>query len=143
MAGCFGWRMKFGIVTPSTNTSLQPAFESMRPTGVTDHVACMHITNQPADDKEGFERMQREVDAALEGAVDRVMSCEPDYLILGTSGEAVWGGGLEPSNQARGRILERTDGVNVTRPVDALRPALDAYGVEGRITIGRAAAPLV
>ena len=135
MADYFGWRMKFGVVTPSTNTVLQPEFDSMRPAGVTNHVARMHISNLPAGDKQGFARMLREVDAALEDAVDRVMTCEPDHLVLGISGESVWGGGLEPSRRVRDRILARTGGVDVTQPADALRPALDAYGVGGRIGV--------
>ena len=135
MADYFGWRMKFGVITPSTNTSLQPELDSMRPTGVTNHTARMYITNQPTEDKAGFERMLGEIDASIEDAVDRVMTCEPDHLIVGISGEAVWGGGLEPSRRVRERILERTGGVGVTQPADALRPALDAYGVSGRISI--------
>lgn len=135
MADYFGWRMKFGVVTPSTNTVLQPELDSMRPPGVTNHVARMHISNQPAGDREGFARMLREVDAALEDAVERVMTCEPDHLILGISGESVWGGGLEPSRLVRDRILAHTGGVDVTQPADALRPALDAYGVTGRIAV--------
>ena len=135
MADYFGRRMKFGVVTPSTNTSMQPELDSMRPDGVTNHTARMLITNQKTDDKAGFERMLREIDASLDDAVDRVMTCEPDHLILGISVEAVWGGGLEPSRGVRERILERTGSVGVTQPADALRPALDAYGVTGRLGI--------
>ena len=135
MADYFGGRMKFGVVTPSTNTSMQPELDSMRPDGVTNHTVRMLITNQKTNDKAGFERMLREIDASLDDAVDRVMTCEPDHLILGISVEAVWGGGLDPSRGVRERILERTRGVGVTQPADALRPALDAYDVTGRLGI--------
>lgn len=135
MADYFGRRMKFGVVTPSTNTSMQPELDSMRPDGVTNHTVRMLITNQKTNDKAGFERMLREIDASLDDAVDRVMTCEPDHLILGISVEAVWGGGLDPSRGVRERILERTRGVGVTQPADALRPALDAYGVTGQLGI--------
>ncbi len=135
MTDYFGWRKKFGVITPSTNTSMQPELDAMRPAGVTNHTARMLITNQQTEDQAGFERMLREIDASLEDAVDRVMTCEPDHLILGISGEAVWGGGLEPSRKVRERIAKRTGGVGVTQPADALRPALDAYGVTGRVGI--------
>lgn len=135
MADYFGWRMKFGVVTPSTNTSMQPELDAMRPDGVTNHTARMLITNQQTGHKAGFDRMSREIDTSLDDAVDRVMTCEPDHLILGISGEAVWGGGLEPSRRVRERILARTGGIGVTQPADALRPALDVYGVSGRLGI--------
>ena len=45
MTDIFGFRMKFGIVTPSTNTVLQPQMEALRPPGVTNQIARMHISN--------------------------------------------------------------------------------------------------
>ena len=135
MADYFGWRMKFGLITPSTNTSMEPEMDSIRPAGVTNHTARMHISNQAIDDKAGFDRMLGEIDASIESAVQQVMTCEPDHLILGIAAEAVGPGGLEPSRRFRERILERTGGIGVTQPADALRPALDAYGVGGRIAI--------
>jgi maleate cis-trans isomerase len=32
-----GFRRKFGVLGPSTNTIVQPEFEGMRPCGVTNH----------------------------------------------------------------------------------------------------------
>ena len=32
-----GWRCKFGVLAPSTNTIVQPDFDDMRPAGVTNH----------------------------------------------------------------------------------------------------------
>ena len=47
MPDILGWRCKFGVVTPSTNTVVQPEYDDMRPAGVTNHVARMHIPNDP------------------------------------------------------------------------------------------------
>ena len=33
MTDSIGYRMKFGVIAPSTNTSVQPEFEAMRPVG--------------------------------------------------------------------------------------------------------------
>ena len=33
MADVLGWRCKFGVVTPSTNTVVQPEYDEMRPRG--------------------------------------------------------------------------------------------------------------
>src|SRR5262249_61386440 len=37
MTDSLGFRKKFGVIAPSTNTSVQPEFEAMRPRGVTNH----------------------------------------------------------------------------------------------------------
>jgi maleate cis-trans isomerase len=36
MTDALGFRKKFGVIAPSTNTSVQPEFEAMRPRGVTN-----------------------------------------------------------------------------------------------------------
>ena len=39
MTDSLGYRRKFGVSAPSTNTSVQPEFDSMRPVGVTRLIA--------------------------------------------------------------------------------------------------------
>jgi maleate isomerase len=135
MPDTYGWRLKLGVVTPSTNTVLSTEFDWMRPPGVTNHVSRMHLGNVDTHDQAGFNEMLRQVNAALEAAVDRIMTCEPDHLILGISGESVWGGGLEPSREIRRRILERSGGVEVTQPADAVPQALRAYGIKRKVAL--------
>ena len=38
--------MKFGVLAPSTNTSVQPEFDSMRPAGITNHFSRIHIPDK-------------------------------------------------------------------------------------------------
>jgi len=47
MPDALGWRMKFGVIAPSTNAIVQPEFDAMRPIGVTNHFGRIHIPNQP------------------------------------------------------------------------------------------------
>ena len=49
MTDALGWRMKFGVIAPSTNTVVQPEFDMMRPRGVTNHFARIHIPNAPRE----------------------------------------------------------------------------------------------
>jgi maleate isomerase len=135
MTDIFGFRMKFGIVTPSTNTVLQPQMEALRPPGVTNQIARMHISNAGLHSADDFKRMLSEVDAALEAAVDRIMTCEPGHLILGISGESVWGGGLSAVTTIRNRIALRAGGIGITMPADAIAAALRAYGIRRRVAI--------
>jgi maleate isomerase len=36
---------KFAVLIPSTNTSVQPEFDDMRPVGVTNHISRIRIPN--------------------------------------------------------------------------------------------------
>jgi maleate isomerase len=133
MPDILGWRCKFGVVTPSTNTVVQPEYDDMRPPGVTNHVARMHIPNDPVRSDEDFAELIRRIDGALEGAVERVMTAEPDHLVLGISAESIWGGGMEAARAIRARVEPLTGGLPFTQAADALPAALDALGVRGPV----------
>ncbi len=71
MTDAWGWRMKFGVVTPSTNTMVQPHFDAMRPPGVTNHIARMHIPDEPIESDDDFDALIRRIDDALDPAIRR------------------------------------------------------------------------
>ncbi|MDE0335576.1 MAG: arylmalonate decarboxylase [Defluviicoccus sp.] len=129
MVDAWGWRMKFGVVTPSTNTIVQPHYDAMAPNGVTNHISRMHIPDDPVNSDEDFDELIRRIDVALEESIDRVMTCRPDHLILGISAESIWGGGLEPARKIEERIKTRAGSdIGVTQAADALPAALRAFG---------------
>jgi maleate isomerase len=127
MVDALGWRVKFGVIAPSTNTVVQPEFDMMRPKGVTNHFARIHIPNDPLAGDADFTRLIDNVRRELLFAVDRVMTCEPQHLIMGMSSETFWGG-LEGSERLKERIAARA-GVAVTMGSDAAREALQRYSV--------------
>jgi maleate isomerase len=133
MVDSLGWRMKFGVVAPSTNTVVQPEFDAMRPRGVTNHFGRIHIPNEPLRNDGDFTRLIETVRTELMAAVDRVMTCEPDHLIMGMSSETFWDG-LEGSERLRERVEARA-GVKVTMGSDAARQALQQYGDIKRIGV--------
>jgi maleate isomerase len=90
MPDVLGWRCKFGVVTPSTNTVVQPEYDDMRPAGVTNHVARMHIPNDPVRSDDDFAELIRRIDASLEGAVERVMTAGSSASPRKASGAAGW-----------------------------------------------------
>jgi maleate isomerase len=135
LADTLGWRMKFGVVTPSTNTVVQPEYDDLRPPGVTNHVARMHIADDPVGSDADFDRLISAIDSALEEAVDRVMTCKPDHLILGISAESIWGGGLAPARAIAERVRSRAGDIGLTQAADALPAALKALGIRERIAI--------
>ncbi len=135
MADVLGWRCTFGVVTPSTNTVVQPEYDDLRPAGVTNHVARMHIPDDPVRSDGDFDELIRRIDGALEAAVERVMTAKPDHIVLGISAESVWGGGLATAGAIKDRVDRLTGGLPFTQAADALPAALRAFGVRGPIGI--------
>jgi len=133
MVDALGWRIKFGVIAPSTNTIVQPEFDAMRPRGVTNHFGRIHIPNDPLRDDGDFTKLIETVRGELMAAVDRVMTCEPDHLIMGMSSETFWDG-LEGSERLRERVEARA-GVKVTMGSDASRQALGQFGDIKRIGV--------
>ncbi len=133
MTDALGWRTKFGVIAPSTNTVVQPEFDAMRPRGITNHFARIHIPNDPIRNDADFEKLIDTVRGELMAAVDRVMTCEPQHLIMGMSSETFWDG-LDGSERLRERIEARA-GVEVTMGSDAARQALQRYGDIRRIGV--------
>ncbi len=91
-ADVLGWRRKFGVLGPSTNTVVQPEFDSMRPTGVTNHYSRIFTPNSRAISNETFIAGTTKISEGVIAAIDSVMTCEPDYLVMGMSAITFYGG---------------------------------------------------
>ncbi|TMK02486.1 MAG: arylmalonate decarboxylase, partial [Alphaproteobacteria bacterium] len=128
MTDALGFRKKFGVIAPSTNTSVQPEFEAMRPRGVTNHFGRIHIPNDPIRDDADFNQLMDNIRKQMFVAVDEVMTCQPDYLIMGMSSETFWDG-LEGSKRLHQRV-EAHAGVKVSMGSDAARAALERHGAK-------------
>jgi maleate isomerase len=100
----------------------------MRPDGVTNHFGRIHIPNDPLRTDDDFTRLIDTVRREILAAIDRVMTCEPDHLVMGMSSETFWDG-LDGSERLRERIEARA-GVKVTMGSDAARQALDRHGAK-------------
>ena len=127
MADSIGWRRKFGVLVPSTNTSVQPEFDAMRPPGVTNHISRIAIPNIALKSDDDFNELIRLIQSAQMAAVDSIMSCEPDYLVLGISAETFWDG-LAASRALKHQLEEHT-GLQVSMGSDACTAALELFKV--------------
>jgi maleate isomerase len=126
MGDSLGQRAKFGVLAPSTNTSVQPEFDAMRPWGVTNHHSRLVIPDTRVTDDKSFLVMMDQIRAALFPALKSVMSCHPDFVVLGMSAETFWDG-LEGSKKLQ-RKLDQVAKCGVVMGSDACRAALRAYG---------------
>ena len=133
MVDRLGYRMKFGVIAPSTNTIVQPEFHDMSPHGVTSHFSRIHIPDDPLGGDADFEILMQRIRAELMTAVDRVMTARPGHVVMGMSSETFWGG-LEGSIELKAKLEERA-GMAVTMGSDASQAALKQYGDIRKIAV--------
>jgi maleate isomerase len=126
MTDALGFRAKFGVLAPSTNTTVQPEFDAMRPRGVTNHHSRLVIPDTRVTGDASFLRMMDNIRSALMPALEAVLTCRPDYVVLGMSSETFWDG-LKGSDKLR-KKLEKRARVGVAMGSDACREALRACG---------------
>jgi maleate isomerase len=121
-----GWRAKIGIVMPSTNTSVQPESDELRPRGVTNHVARVYIQERPLTSEQAFLEHVAAMRAGIGTAIDQVMTCEPAHLVMGVALEAFWGG-VSAAAQLEASLRDQS-GVGISMGSSAARAALEAFG---------------
>ncbi|MFE3448978.1 arylmalonate decarboxylase [Nonomuraea sp. NPDC059194] len=126
MTDALGWRRKFGVIAPSTNTIVEPDFYRMTVPGVTAHFSRIHIRDGNMAGNVGMERLLDQIREEIGAACERVMTCEPDYMVMGMSAETFWGG-VEGNRQFVKQIHDLT-GLQVATGAEACEQALTLYG---------------
>jgi len=101
MVDSLGYRMKFGVVAPSTNTSVEPEYAIMQPPGITNHFCRIAIPDTEGD---------------------------PGYIIMGMSAETFWDG-AERADDLHKSVVERA-GRGVAMGSHACDAAFKAYSEE-------------
>ena len=133
MRDVLGWRCKFGAMAPSTNTIVQPDFDDMRPPGVTNHYSRIFTPNLNALSNETFRAGIDTIGSNVLDAIKSVMTCEPDYLVMGISALSFFGG-VKGADAFAKRITDDT-GLGVTVGSHATAAAIAAYGGIKRIAV--------
>ncbi|HXW41711.1 MAG TPA: Asp/Glu racemase [Xanthobacteraceae bacterium] len=131
MRDVLGWRAKFGVIGPSTNTVVQPDFDMMRPPGVTNHYSRIFTPNAQAVSNESFMAGIELIGDNVLDAVRSVMTCAPDYLVMGMS-SITFAGGVAGADEFVAKI-ERAAGVKVSVGSHSATAALKTYGGVKRI----------
>lgn len=130
-ADVLGYRRLFGVLGPSTNTIVEPDYDDMRPAGVTNHYSRIFTPNSKAISDETFMAATQKISQGVIDAVRSVMTCEPDYLVMGVSAITFYGGAAG-ANEFQ-RMIERESGISVSIGAHACTAALEAYGRPRRI----------
>lgn len=126
-----GYRYKFGVLGPSTNTIVQPDFDDLRPMGVTNHYSRIVVDNARAVSNETFMAGAWEISHNTIDAVRGVLTCAPDYLVMGMSAVTFFGGAEGAVKWRKG--VEEVSGLGVSTGSEATVAALAAYGGVKRV----------
>jgi len=125
MVDALGWRRKFAVIAPSTNTIVEPDFYRMAVPGVTAHFSRIHIRDQNLSSDEHFLTLLDQIRDEIGHAIARVMTCEPDYMVMGMSAETFWDG-LEGNRKFIQRVKDLS-GLEVATGAEACERALGLF----------------
>ncbi len=126
-----GYRKLFGVLGPSTNTTVQPDYDDMRVPGVTNHYSRIYTPNARAISDETFMAATVTISNGVIDAVRSVMTCEPDCLVMGMSAITFYGGAQGADDFQR--LIERESGLPTSIGSHACTAALRAHGGIRRI----------
>ncbi len=131
MTDVLGVRKLLGVIGPSTNTIVQPEFEAMRPPGITNHYSRIYTENAKALSNDSFMAGVHAIGENVVDAVKSVMTCEPDYLVMGMSAVTFFGGAAGAEKYCKD--MEAIAGVGASTGALSTAAALKAYGGIKRI----------
>jgi len=126
MTDALGWRKKFGVLGPSTNTTVQPDFDDMRVPGVTNHYSRIFTPNAQAISNETFLAGTMKISEGVIDAVRSVMTCAPDYLVMGMSAITFYEG-VKGADAFQKKVEDEAK-IGVSVGSHSCTAALKAYG---------------
>lgn len=127
MPDVLGFRAKFAVIIPSTNTVVEADFNAMRPPGITIHAGRMYIEHPELASDEMFEALLTQIRASMTVALRDVLTCAPDYLVMGMSAETFWGG-VAGNHDFERRMTEMSGGLGVSTGATSCRVGLARLG---------------
>lgn len=122
-----GYRLKFGVLGPSTNTIVQPDFDDLRPVGVTNHYSRIVIPDMAVASDDDFIALVNCIQDNTLQALDVLKSCEMQYLAMGMSAATFWDG--RKGAEGYLAMMRERAGVGVSCGSFAVDAALNTYKV--------------
>ena len=128
MPDVVGYRAKIGVIVPSTNTVVEHDFARVQPPGVTFHSGRFLVEAPDLSTDEAFLHFLDLIRQTIPTAVRDLMTCKPDYLLMGMSAETFWGG-KEGNEAFSARVREIAGDIGITSGAAACNAALELLGV--------------
>jgi len=128
------FKMKFGVVIPSTNTTVEYDFWKMVMKneevckGIGFHMSGILIDAPKLATDEDMLNFLTMFRKQIYTTIDRLMTAEPQYIIMGMSLETFFGG-WEGNKEFKKELTDRT-GLNIATGAEACKAALDKFKVK-------------
>ncbi len=128
-ADYYGYRKKFAVLVPSTNTAVEVEYSAMKPAGVVLATRACVIPPFRVRDEADFVNMVKAIGNATEQGLRDALTCKPDHVIFGYSAETFWDGKERSDREFRkyNDIAREVGGCNVTFGAQAILDALACY----------------
>lgn len=125
-----GARGRIGVIIPSTNIGVEYDCQRILPAGVTWHFARFFVSQPDLSSDNMFLAFIDAIRETIPHAMRDIMTCEPNYIMMGMSAETFWGG-LEGNAEFEVRLRDIVGpDIGVTSGAAALTAALDAFGAK-------------
>jgi maleate isomerase len=133
----YGYRKKFAVLVPSTNTTVEAEYNRMLPPGVITATRGCVIDPFVVTNEDEFVAMVKAIGAATEQGLRDALTLKPDHVVFGYSAETFWDG-KERSDREFKRyndIAQEVAGCNITFGAQAIQDALALYPGTKRIGV--------
>lgn len=123
-----GWRLKIGVVVPSTNTVVQPEIARFQVPGITCHTGRIPTVQKDISGAQAYLDHIARMRAGIKDAISSVRDCGPDHIIMSVALEAFWDG-VAGARKLEEELADHA-GCGVTIGSSAVRAALEAFGAK-------------
>lgn len=139
------YRAQFGLILPSTNTSVEAEFNRMLVPGTYDakvevdkltlysgvswHSGRIFLANPDLSSSEAMVAFLEDIRVQIKSAVQSVCHAKVDYLVMGMSAETFWGGKTGADEFVK-FMEDLSDGLGVTTGAAACGAVMKAYGAK-------------
>ena len=133
----YGYRRKFAVLVPSTNTAVEAEYHMMKPRGVVLATRGCVIPPFAVKNEDDFVNMVRAIGAATEQGLRDALTCRPDHVIFGYSAETFWEGKERSDREFRkyNDIAQAEGGCSITFGAQAILDALACYPGVRKISV--------
>jgi len=129
MVGLLADRAQFGLILPSTNTSVEAEFYQMTVPGVSWHSGRIFVNNPNLSTSEAMEAFLVDLRTEIKRAVQSVCHAKVDYLVMGMSAETFWGG-ENGAQEFMNFMSELSGGLGVSTGAESCKAVMKAYGAK-------------
>lgn len=123
-----GYRAKLGVIVPSTNTVVEHDFNAIPLPGITVHTGRIYVQDPAMGSDGDFTALLDQLRKSIATAIRDVVTCQPDYLVMGMSAETFWDG-VAGNRQFEERVKTLSGGLAVTTGASACQAALEKLSV--------------